>query len=134
MAILSLLGWTVAALMFASVIIQLRFGDSVVVALIAALLAVGWHCTSARRLLLHCSHRPFSYPATGIAACIEGLGFGIQRGVICTGICWSAMLFMLLSGRHHLAIMLALMMMSPWNDGLLAGGSGNDRDTASANR
>jgi predicted metal-binding membrane protein len=99
--------WMAAGALLLSLMFAVRLvadGSSLAAAIIAAI-AVVWQCSPVKQRCLNRGHAHPELAATGSAADVAVLRFGLTHGVWCVGSCWALMLMPLLfSGAHLLAM------------------------------
>ena len=68
-------------------------------------LAIAWHCSPARQRCLNRMHAHPAIAASGAAADLAVLRFGLAHGCLCVGTCWALMLLPLTLPGGHLPSM-----------------------------
>lgn len=100
--------WSGAGVVLVAMAIALRAGVGVAAGIplgLAAVAAVLWQLTPARRACVDRCHRHPRLSAFGWAADRDCLGYGLAVGLWCVGSCWALMLLALVADHGHALVM-----------------------------
>jgi predicted metal-binding membrane protein len=94
-----------AVLTLAAVALRIVAGSAAIAFAIAAGVTVLWQMTPAKALFLNRCHALRPLPASGLAADIGSLRYGLQVAAPCVGTCWAMMLLPLTGDTAHIVVM-----------------------------
>jgi predicted metal-binding membrane protein len=94
-----------AILLAAGLAVRLAAPESLLPAVLVAVVALVWQCSPVKQRCLNRCHSHAELAAFGAAADRDSLRFGLTHGLWCAGSCWALMLLPVLLSRGHLAVM-----------------------------